>query len=52
METFISVIFLSLDKMTKSTKLNEKLQGADIFRAWKYRVLLILEENDLEKYVE
>jgi hypothetical protein len=34
--------------MVPSTKLNEKLQGVDNFRAWKYRVTLILEENDLK----
>ena len=35
-----------------NTKLDEKLEGDDNFRARKYRVLLILEKNDLEKYVE
>ena len=34
--------------MTISTKLDEKLQGADNFRAWKYRVMPVLEENDLQ----
>ena len=38
--------------MTISTKLDEKLEGADNFWAWKYRVILILEENDLEGFVE
>ena len=38
--------------MSHHTELDEKLEGADNFRAWKYRMLLILEENDLEKYVE
>ena len=38
--------------MTSSTKLDEKLEGAENFRAWKYRVMLILEENDLEKLVK
>ena len=38
--------------MTSSTKLDEKLEGANNFRAWKYRVILILEENDLEGFVE
>ena len=38
--------------MTINTKLDEKLEGADNFRAWKYRVMLILEENDLEGIVE
>ena len=40
------------DKMTNNTKVDEKLEGDDNFRAWKYRMILILEENDLEKYVE
>ena len=38
--------------MKNNTKVDEKLEGADNFRAWKYRMLLILEENDLEEYVE
>ena len=35
----------------KHTKLEDKLEGADNFRAWKYRISLILEENDLDKYI-
>ena len=38
--------------MTISTKLDEKLEGVDNFRAWKYRVMLIFEENDLEGFIE
>ena len=38
--------------MTISTKLDEKLEDADNFRAWKYRVMLILEENNLEGFIE
>ena len=38
--------------MTISTKLDKKLEGADNFRAWKYRVMLILEENDMEGFIE
>ena len=38
--------------MTNNTKVNEKLEWVDNFIAWKYRMLLILKENDLEKYVE
>ena len=30
----------------------DKLEGAENFWAWKYRVLLILEEDDLESYVK
>jgi hypothetical protein len=38
--------------MTSNTKLDEKLEGVDNFRAWKYRVMLIIEENDLEGFIE
>jgi hypothetical protein len=38
--------------MTSSTKLDEKLEADDKFRAWKYRVMLILEDNDLEGFIE
>ena len=31
---------------------NTKIEGAENFRAWKYRVLLILEEHYLENYVK
>ena len=40
------------DKFAPSTKLDEKLEGIDNFWAWKYRVMLILEENDLENFVK
>ena len=33
------------------TKFADKLEGAENFQAWKYKILLILEENDLGKYV-
>ena len=38
--------------MTNNTKVDEKLEGVDNFKAQKYKMLLILEENDLEEYVE
>ena len=38
--------------MTKNTKLDEKLEGDENFRAWKYRIMLILQENDLDKFVK
>ena len=38
--------------MTKNTKQHEKLEGAENFRAWKYRIMLILQENDLDKSVK
>ena len=37
--------------MMNHTKVEDKLEGANNFRAWKYRISLILEENDLDKYV-
>ena len=37
--------------MPHCTKLDDKLQGADNFRAWKYRISLIVEENYLDKYI-
>jgi len=39
-------------KMSASTKLVEKLEGIDNFRAWKYRIGLILAENDLSKFIK
>ena len=38
--------------MASSTKLDEKLDEADNFRAWKYRIMLVLEEHDLDRFVE
>ena len=37
--------------MTHHTQLEDKLGGADNFRAWKYKISLILEENDLDQYI-
>jgi hypothetical protein len=37
--------------MTTGTKIDEKLDGADNFRAWKYRVTLLLEEHELDKFI-
>ena len=37
--------------MSHHTKLDEKLEGADNFLAWKYRISLVLEENELDSYV-
>ena len=37
--------------MSHHTKLDEKLEGADNFRAWKYRISLVLEENELDTYI-
>ena len=37
--------------MSHHTNLDEKLEGADNFRAWKYRISLVLEENELDSYI-
>jgi hypothetical protein len=38
--------------MPASTKLVDKLEGVEKFRAWKYRIGLILEENDLARFIK
>ena len=37
--------------MSHHTNLDEKLKGADNFRSWKYRVSLVLEENEVDSYI-
>ena len=37
--------------MSHHTKLDEKLEGADNFWAGKYRISLVLEENELDSYI-
>ena len=37
--------------MSHHTKLDEKLEGADNFWAWKYRISLVLEENELDSNI-
>ena len=37
--------------MSHHTKLDEKLEGADNFRSQKYRISLVLEENELDSYI-
>ena len=39
-------------KITNNTKIDENLEGPENFRAWKYRVMLILKEHDLECYIK
>ena len=41
----------SFENMTHHTQLEEKLGGVDKFQAWKYKISLILEENDLDYYI-
>ena len=38
--------------MTNNTKFDEKLEGAENFRAWKYIIMLIFEERDVEGYIK
>jgi hypothetical protein len=38
--------------MVNTLKLEDMLEGASNFCAWKARVLLLLEESDLKEYVE
>ena len=37
--------------MSHHTKMDEKLEGFDNFQAWKYRISLVLEENELDSYI-
>ena len=37
--------------MSHHTKLDENIEGAYNFRAWKYRISLVLEENELDSYI-
>ena len=37
--------------MTHPSHLEDKLIGDDKFRAWKYKISLVLEENDLDQYI-
>ena len=37
--------------MSHHTKLDENIEGDDNFRAWKYRIFLFLEENELDSYI-
>ena len=37
--------------MALSTKLEDKQEGIEKFWAWKYKIGIILRENDLAKYI-
>ena len=37
--------------MSHHTNLDEKLEGAGNFLAWKYRISLVLEDNELDSYI-
>ena len=38
--------------MSPSNKIYDKLEGIEIFCAWKYRIEIILEENDLANFIK
>ena len=38
--------------MAPSTRLEDKLEGIENFRAWKYRIGIIIIEKDLDKYIK
>jgi hypothetical protein len=38
--------------MSGNTKLFDKIEGVENFHAWKYRIGLILKENDLAKFIK
>ena len=37
--------------MSHHTKLDENIEGFENFRAWKYRISLFLEDNELDSYI-
>ena len=37
--------------MSHHTNIDEKFEGVDNFRAWKYRISLVLEENEWDSYI-
>ena len=37
--------------MSHHTKLDENLEGADNFWDWKYRISLVVKENELDSYI-
>ena len=37
--------------MSHHTKVDENIEGAEKFWAWKYRISLVLEENELDSYI-
>jgi hypothetical protein len=51
-QIFIIQNLLFRGRMTTRTKIDEKLEGADSFRAWRNKVSLLLEEHDLEKFTK
>ena len=37
--------------MSHHTNLDENIEGAENFQGWKYRISLVLEENELDTYI-
>ena len=37
--------------MSHHSNIDEKIEGADNFRAWKYRISLVPKENELDSYI-
>jgi hypothetical protein len=52
LEVFWKNNFIFSGRMITNTKIDEKLEGAENFIAWKYRVGLHMEECDLERFIE
>ena len=51
----INILYFRLTfsvKLSHHTKLDENLEGANNFRAWKYRISLVVEENELDSYIQ
>ena len=49
---FISILGSHFIKIKNNTNLDDNIEGAENLWAWKYRVLLTLEEHDMETYVK
>ena len=50
--SYISISGSHSMNMTSKTNLDENIEASDNFKAWKYRIMLILEEHDLEGYIK
>ena len=37
--------------MSHHTKIDENLEGDNNFQPWKYRISLVMEENELDSYI-
>ena len=44
--------FYLLDKLSPRTKLDDNFEGIENFCTWKYIIGIILEDNDLAKYIK